>query len=166
MPRARIILILVLITAHPFGPIVVILLLLLILVPDELILHGWANGLIVVIEGVLVGHGALAPGRAFAGDRLHQILLDHRSLGKVGHRRPLLHLVGHAAAGLGVGPVVARLLQLSNPLFQSLLLADQVLHLIKRVFAGEVFEDHEPLSQVLVLVLQLKDFRVLVVDQL
>ena len=41
-----------------------------------------------------------------------------------------------------------------------------MLDLIKRVLTGEVFEDHEPLSQVFVFVLQLEDLSVLIVNKL
>ena len=36
----------------------------------------------------------------------------------------------------------------------------------KGVLAGEVFEDHEPLAQVFILVLKLEDLSILVVDEL
>ena len=96
---------------------------------------------------------------------MNQVLFNHRSLSKVGHCRPLLHLIGHAST-LRVRPIVACLLQLGDPLLQSFLLTYQVLDLIERVFAGEVFKDHEALSQVFILVLQLEDLCVLVVDEL
>ena len=40
-----------------------------------------------------------------------------------------------------------------------------MLDLIERVFAGEVFKDHEALSQVFILILKLEDLCVLIVDK-
>ena len=65
-----------------------------------------------------------------------------------------------------VGPVVAGLLELSHPFFQSFLFSHQMLYLLQRVLAREVFQDHEALSQVLILVLKLEYLSVLVVDEL
>ena len=41
-----------------------------------------------------------------------------------------------------------------------------MLHLLKRVLPGEVLKDHQPLPEILILVLQLEDLGVLVVNQL
>jgi hypothetical protein len=67
---------------------------------------------------------------------------------------------------LRISPVARCLLQLGHSLLESLFLADKKLDLGEGILAGEVFEDHEPLPQVFVLVLQLEDLGVLVVDQL
>ena len=41
-----------------------------------------------------------------------------------------------------------------------------MLHLLKRVFSGEVLKDHQPLPEILILVLQLEDLCILVVNEL
>jgi len=41
-----------------------------------------------------------------------------------------------------------------------------MLHLVQTVLPSEVLQYHQALAQILILVLQLEDFRILIVDQL
>ena len=124
--------------------------------------HGGPHRLVVVVEGVGGIQGALAAGWSLARDALDHVLLDHGPLREVRHCGALLHFVRPH----GVPPVAARLLKLSDALLESLLLPHEVLNLLERVLSREVLENHEPFPQILVLVLQLEDLRVLIVNQL
>ena len=98
--------------------------------------------------------------------RLDEALLHHAPFSEVGHGRPLFQLVARSCRPCKACPVVAGLLKLGHALLKCLLLPDEVLHLLKRVLPGEVLKDHQPLPEILILVLQLEDLRVLVVNQL
>ena len=78
-------------------------------------LHGGAHRLVIIVEGALPGsltaHLTLAR-------IIDYVLLHHGSLGEVGHRGPLLDCVSF----LEIGPILARLLELSDSLLQCLLL--------------------------------------------
>ena len=132
---------------------------------SSLRLHGWSDRLVVVIIGVGV-ESPLSPGRTLTRYRLNQVLLNQTPLRKVGHRRPLLHLICHAPGLLRISPVGARLLELGDSFLQRFLLPHQMLHLVQTVLPSEVLQYHQALAQILILVLQLEDFRILIVDQL
>ena len=78
-------------------------------------LHGGAHRLVIIIEGALPG--SLTAHLSIARI-IDYVLLHHGSLGEVGHRGPLLDGVSF----LEIGPILARLLELSDSLLQRLLL--------------------------------------------
>ena len=92
-----------------------------------------------------------------------QILFDNGSFGKVGHRASLDDI---AVGAVHVYPVIAGLFQLFHSFFKEFLVVNELLNFQIRVFASEFFQNLESLSEVLVLVLKLKDFSVLLVNQL
>ena len=104
--------------------------------------------------------------RSLTWYRLDEALLNHATFSEVSHGRTLFQIVARGCSPRKACPVVASLLELSDTLLECLLLPDKVLHLLKRVFSGEVLKDHQPLPEILILVLQLEDLCVLVVNQL